>query len=481
MARRIWQGRLPGHFVLDSLEDWWRQASESTGTPPDARIFSGPHPLAHQTALETACQNVKGVVIRKSGALLLTVHPSCTGGGVKEENINWSKTKLASLCLSRGVDLRTTTGFVDQIAGQTSSSKLFQALQVGNEEERWHQVADFARGAQIPLPVCTNQVAKAEVRARKLVGRKKQEAKARISAADVQIAQDFFQNEDGTAATILEGIRPGASGVLLTDASRAVDLLHTMKGVQPDELALLVLGHECPDPKAGCTSISFPARGRNCGSQLLLAGCLHNLGGKQITLRQQGNVNVTLPDVLCCTFTVYADECDSERWAAYTQAPVKTVIAAFQGSGVEKVLSEPWGRKFTSKGRNSTPALADVIMFQARVDQKACDALLAHSGHNGVYIVPRRLDQTLVSGYSVVWLGASRAEAIKASLQVPGQLGLVRSKDRYGLRVPESRHDAVFQQLKPGQAVPAKVTVSKLFRMGPVPSGGMGKRLELEC
>ena len=259
--------------------------------------------------------------------------------------------------------------------------------------------------------------------------------------------------------------------MLLTDASRAVDLLHTMKDVQPDELALLVLGHECPDPKAGCNSISFPARGRNCGSQLLLAGCLHNLGGKQITLRQQGNVNVTLPDVLCCTFTVYADECDSERWAAYTQAPVKTVIAAFQGSGVEKVLSEPWGRKFTSKGRSSTPALADVIMFQARVDQKACDALLAHSGHNGVYIVPRRLDQTLVSGYSVVWLGASRAEAIKASLQVPGQLGLVRSKDRYGLRVPESRHDAVFQQLKPGQAVPAKVTVSKLFRMGPVPSG----------
>ena len=94
VARRIWQGRLPGHFVIDSLEDWWRQASESTGTPPDARIFSGPHPLAHQTALETACQNVKGVVIRKSGALLLTVHPSCTGGGVKEETLTGLRPNL---------------------------------------------------------------------------------------------------------------------------------------------------------------------------------------------------------------------------------------------------------------------------------------------------------------------------------------------------------------------------------------------------
>ena len=86
-------------------------------------------------------------------------------------------------------------------------------------------------------------------------------------------------------------------------------------------------------------------------------------------------------------------------------------------------------------------------------------------------MIPKNQDQSLKQGYSVVWLGSSRAEAVKASLQVQGQLGLVRSKDRYGLRVPDARHGAVFQQLRPGQAVPTKVTVSKLFKMGPVPAG----------
>ena len=390
---------------------------------------------------------------------------------MKEENVNWSKTRLASLCLSQGVDLSRTTSFVDAVSASTSSQKLFNALQTGKDEQKWQVVVDFAKEAGIPVPAGINLVARAEQRVRKTTQRKKQEGRMQVRAGDVCIAENFFQNEDGTTAAMLTGLRPGATGVLLADADAAAELMQTMKGVQPDELGLLVLGHACP-----CCAIeegsrlSFPAVGRHCGSKLLLAGCLHSLGGKAVQVSKRHNVDVPLPDVLVCTFSLFADEWEAESWAAAVQAPVKTVVQAFARVGLDKILSEPWSRQFRLKGKASSPSLADHISFKARVDSKSCDTLLANSGHNHVYIVPRRQDQSLQSGYAIVWLGPTRAEAIKASLQVPGQLGLVRARDRYGLRVPESRHEAIFKQLRPGQAAPSKLDVKHLWRMGPVPA-----------
>ncbi|CAE7526688.1 unnamed protein product, partial [Symbiodinium sp. CCMP2456] len=319
VARRCWQGYLPGHFCIDDLGDWWRDASEACGLPPDVRVFSGPHPLLPATSVHQARQDAKGVVVRRTGALLLTLHPSCVGGGVK-----------------------ATTNFVDDVSNHTGANKLFQTLSSGSEGSRWQQVVDFARRANVSLPVQTNQVAKAEVRARRQATRKKQDQRSCIRASEVSIAPGFFQNEDGTDASILESLKPGATGVLLTDGPQAVELLHTMQGVQPDELALLVLGHECPCPADGCRSLSFPATGRHCGSPLLLAGCLHNLGGKKVLPQKQQNIDVELPDVVCCTFVVYADDCDPEQWKGFAASPVKSVVTAFAGCATDKALSEPW-------------------------------------------------------------------------------------------------------------------------------------------
>ena len=314
VAHGIWQGQLPGTFQVNLLEEWWRGASKATALPPDVRVFSGPHPLWPDSSLEAVRAERQHRVVRKSGALLLTLHPACTGGGVKEENLNWSKTRLAALCLAKGIDLNATTGFVDAVAAAANNQRLWQALQTGTDEDKWQQVMTFAKTAQVQLPEGTNQVAKAELRARSTIQRCKQDLRAQITAAEVSLTPGFFKNEDGSDAAILEGLRPGVSGVLLADPKHAVELLRTVRGIQPDELALVVLGHNCPNSKECSQQLSFPAKGRNCGSQLLLAGCLHNLGGKKVSVAHQNNVTVDLPDVVYCTFTVHADECDAANW-----------------------------------------------------------------------------------------------------------------------------------------------------------------------
>ena len=257
----------------------------------------------------------------------------------------------------------------------------------------------------------------------------------------------------------------------MVDGDQAADALNTLSGVQPDELGVLVLGHVCPDPAQCAKRLSFPACSRSCGSNLLLAGCLHNVGGKAIGTSKQADYRVDLPDTLCCTFVAYSDEFSPERWSQLVLSPVKLMLAAFEEAQTTKAVTAPWGRTFKAKGKPAPPNLADQVSFQARVSAQECDGLLLASGHNSIYITPRKLDHSLVTGYAIIWIGPWRPEALKAALQIQDQRGLVRAKGRFGLRVPEARHDAVYAQLRPGQPVPAKIAVSSLFRVGPIPTG----------
>ena len=247
-ARRVWWGNLPDSFVVDDLETWWHTVSVACDVAPGARVFSGPHPIPTGATVAEVRQHQKACVVRRSGHLLLTVHPNCVGGGVKDENQHWAHTKTASLCLSQGLDLTTTTTFVDAIAKHGSTPRLMQCLQAATEDARWQQLCSYAKELQVPIPQTTSLVARAEGRARRAFQKKRANPSAAPKASEVAVDAGFFINEDNTEAPILEQIRPGATGLLLVDSDQAADALETLKGVQPDELGLLVLGHVCPDP-----------------------------------------------------------------------------------------------------------------------------------------------------------------------------------------------------------------------------------------
>ena len=476
-ASRIWWGALPGHLVASELEQWWQVVSDVCSLPTGARVFSGPHPIPQASTIGEVRQQPRACVIRRSGHLLLTIHPYCHGGGVKEENQHWAQTRAASLCLTQGLDLKTTTSFVDAIAQQGSVARLMQCLQALAEDTRWQQLCTYAKELQIQVPPTTSLAARAEGRARRSFQKKRSQAVAAPKAAEVTVDAGFFVNEDDTEAPILEQIRPGATGLLLVDPDQAVDALNTLRGVQPDELGLLVLGHVCPDPPTCARRVSFPATSRRCGSKLLLAGCLHNVGGKAIRPNQKSDITVDLPATTCCTFTAFADEFAAEAWEQLVLAPVKTMLAAFTDCPAIKAVLTPWGRQFKCKDRPASPTLADQVSFQARLPKDDCEALLIASGHNNIYVTPKQLDGSLIAGYAVIWIGTQRAEAVKAALQIQDQRGLVRAKGRYGLRVPEARFATVFGQLRPGQTAPSRIAVSHLYRVGPVPQSADAQAL----
>ncbi|CAE7231259.1 unnamed protein product [Symbiodinium sp. CCMP2456] len=470
VAKTVWTGHLPADLETQMLEQWWAKASNMCELPPRSRIFSGPFPLPPSLLLQDVRSQERRHVVRKSGLLLLSLQPECVGGGVKSENASWTQTRAASLCLSNGLDLARTTQFVDQLTTAAGVPKLAAVLQ-GPTSERWSNVLDLAKQVNVATPVVTGHQAKADVRMKKAAQRRRAQERYSIQASDVSLTPDFFFNADGSPANILPGLQPGASGVFLVDEGEAPELLSALSGVQPDELCLVVLGHHCPDPSRCDGKLSFPACACSDAAPLLLAGCLHNLGGRKVVTKHQSDVAVDLPEVFCCSFEAYGDEFDGESWQALTASPVKTVQDIFRKAGIDKAFANPWGRQFFAGDKPTVPANAEKAVFQAKVDAKVVQQMLEVSGHNRVYMVPRNPDRTLQHEYSIVWLGNSKAEVLKLSLQVKGQLGIVRSRARFGIRVAATKFEQTFGQLRPGQVAPAKVEVKHLFRVGPLPAG----------
>ena len=457
-AETVWQGLLPDNFQVDLLMDWWSELTGHQTTTGSCRLLSGPHVLPAGTTCDGLRSRRQGRgFIRRDGALLLNIHPSLSGGGVKDENKQWCMARFATLCLAQGVDLNTATTFVEATVQAAGVAKVTSFLKLAGDQQQWDAIVQFASSRDIPVPALTNKHARAEARSKKAAQRTRQQQR-QITAADVSVEEGFFVNADGSSCTVLESLAPGSSGIHVTDAAQAPELLRALSGIQPDELGILILGHGCPPGTQGCQPLSFPATTGCPPSKILVAGCLHNVGGKKITCRHAAQADIQVSENCCCQFFLHQDEFEPDMWQQITAAPVRAASDIFAQAGHSKPFHAPWARTFQSRGRASTPQLADTVSFHARIDPAEIDQTLRLSGHNRVYALPKTWSRQPHPDYSILWLGPVRADALRASLQVPDQRGLTRNKDKYGLRVCTTVYGKAFAQLHPEQEIPKKLS-----------------------
>ena len=313
------------------------------------------------------------------------------------------------------------------------------AVSSGPEASRWEKVIAIAAANGVSAPQPTEGHARATDRAQRAAQKKKGPVDRLPRAHEVQVEHGFFVNEDNTPTNIIDHVSPGATGLVLVDFTEAAQLCSSLEKVQPDELAILVLGHACPDAHSCDGALSFPAESADGSRKVLLAGCLHNFGGKKVRGMHATKAEIELSDVTCCQFMVFSDEVEALQWKMCVDAPVRFVADILRCAGMTTSFSSPWGRSFAAKNRPSVPTLAESMTFHARVATDLQD-LLKLSGQAGVYVTPKLWDRSPRPHYAVVWTGPVRAEAHTAALKVPEQMGIVRSKSSFGVRVPEDAY-----------------------------------------
>ena len=352
--RTLWTGSLPDQLTFAQLEHMWVTACQAFGLSPAARIFSGPCQVQQDVTLGAFAIQASHKAFRRSAAnLLLTVVPFWQGGGAKDDKLQNLKAKLAQACLEQGYTLTEVNRASALLTQQVPHNKLQQALDARPAAEQWQQLKALLQAHGVAEPAQGEVSARIAQRVQAQV-RKKSLFQDTPKAANFSLASGFFLNADGSHATILRRIAPNTSGVVLLDREVAESVIRDYSQECPHELAIVSIGHQCPH-KASCSqAVHFPAYALGADGQGhdLLAGCVHNLGGRKITTSVRNVDAVDIASTTPCTFQAFADEWDaSPSWQEVTNSPVKLLLSDFRQSGVPLNTVQPWGRTFKCQGR----------------------------------------------------------------------------------------------------------------------------------
>ena len=243
--------------------------------------------------------------------------------------------------------------------------------------------------------------------------------------------------------------------------------------------------------KYNATKVSFPATYKGTGEPVLIFGTIKNLGDQKVNRHMAGNLTqIDLVDNVVVRLHVYRDELQLQ-WTELIQSPVRLLhkmlpplqLCAGLGCGaecpkthqpigeqLESVIMEVWGRSFGRIEGGRAPANeASYFSVFLRIPATVLRPLLQTS-IAGLYFDPRK-DQQPDDQFRVIWLPShSAAEASHANKTCAKALGLVRMRQKYGVRVATEDEESVFKQLKP-EATFIATRVQRTFQLFPLPHG----------
>eukprot|EP00438_Fugacium_kawagutii_P022704 Skav203973 [mRNA] locus=scaffold94:565464:567158:+ [translate_table: standard] len=292
-----------------------------------------------------------------------------------------------------------------------------------------------------------------------------------------QVIEGVLCNEDKTPATALPAVDVNTTGFVLSTPEAAQIWLDS-DVIAKDELALVVLGNLGGDTKLDVSKHTIPLCDHH-GRMVLMACTLVQLGQKHIIPSQRQNAQVEETQASIVSITMWAEDWES-NWDTITRNP-----AAWIRSHAGTELIAIWGKSFR-KGRQPSSAQACTsVQMHATVKTDLLPALLAKSGTNRIFLVPKTTDGKICSSWKLIWLEHNvelpQAQVIIAKVpQSAGYLDtkgfrlnrwLVRIKGRFALRVPASVFQASWRLVYPNQKAPSLIETTKTYKIDNLPYG----------
>eukprot|EP00435_Cladocopium_sp_Y103_P022918 s2398_g5.t1 len=313
--------------------------------------------------------------------------------------------------------------------------------------------------------------------------------------ADLLLRPGHFKDADGDEVPQipLESIEAEAHGIAIATATQCQQWLQQRDSISTQALAILLLEELPPDQleKYQASKVSFPVTYKGTGEPMLIFGTMKTLGDQPVN-RHTGS-NVTKLEIvanIAIRIHVYRDELQAP-WQDLVQSPVRQLCAlipklqlcAGEGCGhdcpkshqpvgdhLDSIIMEVWGRSFGKVEGGRAPA-PDATYFSVfiRIPEAILKNLL-QTHIPGIYYDPRQANAP-DDRYRIIWLPARNlAEAQHACKTCLKALGLVRMRNKYGLRVEADDEEAAFKQLKP-EATFVATRVQRVFQLFPLPHG----------
>ena len=437
----------------------------------------------------------------------LVAHPWMWGAG-KEDQVK-AQDELAQVLKSHGVPADVVKQRAQQAVAASGASEVIKACQ---SQAPWRNLKVLGNQVKFQFVLPSElQMQIAERAGKDSLGqpnRKVKGAKQSRSDATLDIDPTKLSLPDGQFSC--EGmpvkqiqshqIGPVAEGIAIVTALEAEPFLRANKVVSNTPLALLVLN--APHNRLGTTlhhmQVTVPARCVLNQEPLLIEASLVQLGSQRIEKTvSKPHADFETVQVATLKLVVYKDEIQVS-WETFSQGPVKYILhnmpmlklcpekhcqcAAWHNSeeiAVQSAIVDVWRRQFLRKGyKPDSPSTASVFSVCLRVPACLKDRVIEARGTAGVYVEPRSLDSREVdASYEVVWIPKADRKTVTHLKQTnPAATSVVRSDDRWGLRVPVSQAQSLHASVRP-DAVYLPQGPRLKFTVAPVPYGTDRKSL----
>eukprot|EP00435_Cladocopium_sp_Y103_P012817 s293_g3.t1 len=393
-------GWLPKTTLAETLLEPWSFADSILGIPtpmravgfsgtlnPDYRLWD----YAKRDSQNKLCLTVRYVAGLRGGG------PSKPSA----QDITKARNSLATFFLGQGADIQDTSPYIDKLLAATSPSTIESLLKPKAVKQKWEGISKISKALNLSIPDIASSVSP---------------QRAKVQDRIRKPARDF------TVALNLGGIRVKDGFILNEDKSKCL---------QRDDV----------DSKGDRVQIpAFSAE----GEPLVLSGCLHNLGKKQVQTSKV-ETNILTPDSVVVSFTACRDDLPDGKWKEITAAPVKTVLGL------------------------------------------CCDDLqsfMQASGAKAIYTAAKNEEKQLSSDYQVVWLPQISLVNLRVTCaSYPHHRGLVRSmrsedKITRGIRFRREDFKTAFSELRPQDVVPSDIPPKHLFKISPVPIGASAENVQ---
>ena len=479
LARIKWQGRLlwqanvredtDTKIIRDALQ---RAAAVDQGER-EIRLICNGRPQCADTSISEWAQ-IKTEQGQRE-ATIHVVHAKHGGGSLdtsKQSKATATKNAIATTLLQQGYNLHDTAKAVEDIVKKTSINKLAAIMQ-GNHQHKQQAIKELCREAAIELPEVSPLT---QARLESGAGRQKKQ-RLEIDPSTLRLPEDYFTNEDGAKARQLVEFRPHGTGIFITTAQIATQLLQGDKCLSKDELAIIVIGQEGIQTKLQAETIQLPATDAQ-GKETLLAATMIQAGEKKIRHIFHEQTHTTQEKILIVAWTIWRDTFGEEEWAQISKAPEAALREQQKREGHGDHIRAIWGRSSRKGKMQAPPNEATSIQLHSSVPWAAAEKILEESGWNRWFATPKDISGNPATDWKIIWTTDTQDGLLGKSAALPSCSGLARNMKGLGIRVKTDQFKEAWDILHPNKQAPTTLAQHHTYKITPLPYGTTNEAVE---
>ena len=462
-GKPIWAGVIPKELPLKYLHTLTQHAFKKCGIHGDLRWSKGGMVLNPHWQWRISD-------ISQSGFVKLHVHLPISAGGFRNpKGDEQLKAALISELATVGVNFNMLMSTVSTLTNLQKATEIRAVLNEADNSVRKTRLSQMMKESGIDVE--THQLIKhsAASKIQKAIRDKKIKENQDIDIHTIQINEGTFVNSDGSRAQIHVGnFSPNGSGLYLTQLGNIASWISASNTISSDELAVLVVGHHSPHTSLVTNHLQVPAEQN--GNPIVLKATLFQLGEKHVTENKWKKSNINCPNTSVVAFTVFRDEYTPDEWSCICKSPTKMILIRFTEESKKSQILGVWGHSYQKDRRACPPEQSDSIQIHARIITSAMSELLTESGWNAVYMIPKTTEGSQVdTQYAILWCGTCRQQTEVMAKALATNVGLVRNKGRFGVRIPTGSYEASWKTLWPHKPAPDHLIINTFFRAQNIP------------